>query len=69
MRVIAPSQRDKSFLAATGSQLGLFFSTADRTLWTGTSPLADPVAMFYAPKADGAFPRRGLRSGFRARHP
>jgi phosphate transport system permease protein len=55
VRVIAPSQRDKSFLAASGNQLGLFYSTADRTLWTGVSPLADPAAMFYAPKADGAF--------------
>lgn len=55
VRLIAPSQRDKSFLAASGSQLGLFFSTADRTLWTGTAPLAGSTAMFYAPKADGAF--------------
>ncbi len=55
VRGIAPSQRDKSFLAVSGHQLGLFYSTAGRTLWTGTSPLADATAMFYAPKADGAF--------------
>jgi phosphate transport system permease protein len=55
VRLIAPSQRDKSFLAASGNQLGLFYSTADRTLWTGASPLADSTAMFYSPKADGAF--------------
>ncbi|MFY9822552.1 MAG: ABC transporter permease subunit [Thermoanaerobaculia bacterium] len=55
VRVIAPSQRDKSFLAASGNQLGLFFSTVDRTLWTGASPLGGATAMFYAPKADGAF--------------
>jgi len=55
VRLIAPSQRDKSFLAASGNQLGLFYSTADRTLWTGASPLADLTAMFYSPKADGAF--------------
>jgi len=55
VRAITPSQRDKSFLAASGNQLGLFFSTADRTLWTGTSPLGGSTAMFYAPKADGAF--------------
>jgi phosphate transport system permease protein len=55
VRLIAPSQRDKSFLAASGNHLGLFFSTADRTLWTGPAPLADSTAMFYAPKADGAF--------------
>jgi phosphate transport system permease protein len=55
VRSIAPSQRDKSFLAASANQLGLFFSTADRTLWTGVAPLGDSTAMFYAPKADGAF--------------
>jgi phosphate transport system permease protein len=55
VRLIAPSQRDKSFLAASGNQLGLFFSTADRTLWTGSAPLSETTAMFYAPKADGAF--------------
>jgi phosphate transport system permease protein len=55
VRMIAPSQRDKSFLAASGNRLGLFFSTADRTLWTGTVPLGGSTAMFYAPKADGAF--------------
>ncbi|HSS76235.1 MAG TPA: ABC transporter permease subunit, partial [Thermoanaerobaculia bacterium] len=55
VRLIAPSQRDKSFLAASGSQLGLFYSTADRTLWTGAAPLGDLTAMFYSPKADGAF--------------
>ena len=55
VRGIAASQRDKSFLAVAGQQLGLFFSTADRTLWTGRAPLADASALFYAPKADGAF--------------
>ncbi|MBW8879091.1 MAG: ABC transporter permease subunit [Acidobacteria bacterium] len=55
VRVIAPSQRDKSFLAASGNHLGLFFSTADRTLWTGPAPVANLTAMFYSPKADGAF--------------
>jgi phosphate transport system permease protein len=63
VRLIAPSQRDKSFLAASGDQLGLFYSTADRTLWTGAAPVADPTAMFYSPKADGAFVAGGQTGG------
>jgi phosphate transport system permease protein len=54
VRLIAPSQRDRSFLALGGGRLGLYFSTADRTLWTGQAPLPDGSALFYAPKADGA---------------
>lgn len=54
VRLIAPSQRDRSFLALGGGRLGLYFSTADRTLWTGPAPLPDGSALFYAPKADGA---------------
>ncbi len=55
IRRIAPSQRDRSFLAAGARELGLYFSTADRTLWTGGSPVADVSALFYTPKADGAY--------------
>ena len=54
IRLIAPSQRDRSFLALGGGRLGLYFSTADRTLWTGDAPLPDGSALFYTPKADGA---------------
>ena len=55
VRLIAPSQRDRSFLAAGGDELGLYFSTADRILWTGNAPVADGTALFYTPKADGAY--------------
>ena len=55
IRLIAPSQRDKGFLASGGGRLGLYFSTADRTLWTGPTPVADETALFYTPKADGAY--------------
>lgn len=55
IRRIAPSQRDRSFLAAGDRRLGLYFSTADRTLWTGASPVAGVSALFYTPKADGAY--------------
>ncbi|HKI05581.1 MAG TPA: ABC transporter permease subunit [Thermoanaerobaculia bacterium] len=55
VRLIAPSQRDKGFLAVGGDQLGLFFSTSERTLWTGPAPVRNASALFYTPKADGAY--------------
>jgi phosphate transport system permease protein len=55
IRRIAPSQRDRSFLAVSGGRLGLYFSTADRTLWTGAATVRDATALFYTPKADGAY--------------
>jgi phosphate transport system permease protein len=54
IRRIAPSQRDRGFLAAGERELGLYFSTADRTLWTGAAPVRGATALFYTPKADGA---------------
>src|SRR3982751_63188 len=54
IRRIAPSQRDCSFLAAGEKELGLYFSTADRTLWRGAAPVRGTTALFYTPKADGA---------------
>ncbi len=54
IRRIAPSQRDRSFLAVGERELGLYFSTADRTLWTGAAPVRGATALFYTPKADGA---------------
>lgn len=55
IRAIAPSQRDKSFLAldAVGG-LGLYYSTSARTLWTGPSPLP-PEALALAPRGTAAF--------------
>ncbi len=61
IRRIAPSQRDRSFLAAGDRRLGLYFSTADRTLWTGESPVQDVSALFYTPKADGAYLAGGVQ--------
>jgi len=56
IRQIAPSLRNKGFLAAddTGT-LGLFYSTSERTLWQGQSPVASTEALYFAPRADGAF--------------
>jgi phosphate transport system permease protein len=52
---IAPSPRDKGFLAldAAGT-LGLHHSTSHRTLWLEPSPLPAATAIAFAPKADGA---------------
>ena len=55
VRLIAPSSRDKGFLAAGGGRLGLYFSTNDRTLWTGPVPVSEGTALTYTPKADGAY--------------
>ncbi len=53
IRAIAPSPRDKGFLAAdAGGHAGLYYSTSHRTLWTGVLPAQG--ALFYTPKADGA---------------
>src|SRR5687767_3978541 len=54
--LIAPSLRNKGFLAHDrAGNLGLYHSTSERTLWRGRSPLPGATAIFFAPKADGAF--------------
>ncbi len=55
IRLIAPSPRDKGFLVQDeGGELGLYYSTSHRTLWTGRSPVPDASSLFFSPKADGA---------------
>jgi phosphate transport system permease protein len=55
VRLIAPSQRDRSFLVASaGGALGLHHSTSGRTLWRDASPIGTASALVYAPKGDGA---------------
>jgi phosphate transport system permease protein len=61
VRRIAPSQRDKGFLAASGGRLGLYFSTSHRVLWEGRPPLEDATALLYAPKGDAAYLASGNR--------
>jgi phosphate transport system permease protein len=61
IRLLAPSPRDKSFLALGGGRLGLYFSTSEKTLWSGPAPLAAAEALAFAPKADGAFLAGGGR--------
>ncbi len=52
---IAPSQRDKGFLAqdAAGG-LGLYYSTSRRTLWTGTTPVPS-TALAFGPRGHAAY--------------
>jgi phosphate transport system permease protein len=54
VRLIAPSPRRKGFLALGDRQLGLYYSTSDRTLWTGPPPLQGARALVATPKDDGA---------------
>ncbi len=55
VRLLAPSGRDKGFLAWDDSGgLGLFHSTSGRTIWTGDAGAGKALALTFAPKADGA---------------
>jgi phosphate transport system permease protein len=55
VRHLAPSARDKGFLAAGDSgELALYYSTSRRRLWSGRAPSTGLTAVVYAPKADGA---------------
>jgi phosphate transport system permease protein len=54
VRALAPSARDKGFLAAADDTLGLYYSTSHRVLWTGPAPLPTG-AVALAPKATSAF--------------
>jgi phosphate transport system permease protein len=54
--LLAPSQRNRTFLAKDeAGDLGIYFSTSERVLWQGRSPIAGATAMTLSPKGDGAF--------------
>jgi len=54
--LIAPSQRNRTFIAKDeGGELGIYFSTSERTLWRGRSPVEGATALTLSPKGDGAF--------------
>ncbi|HEX4952393.1 MAG TPA: ABC transporter permease subunit [Thermoanaerobaculia bacterium] len=55
IELVAPSLRNKGFLAIGGGRVGLYHSTAHRVMWTGPPPFARPTALTLAPRADGAF--------------
>jgi len=51
---IAPSQRDKGFMAADAQGgLGLYYSTSHRVLWSGAAPFAGALAL--APRGTAAY--------------
>ena len=53
---IAPSRRNRTFLVEDASgDMALFYSTSERTLWKGRSPVAGATAAVISPKGDGAF--------------
>ncbi len=54
--LIAPSQRNRTFLAKDAAgELGIYFSTSERTLWRGRTPIEGATALTISPKGDGAF--------------
>ncbi len=56
IRALAPSLRDKGFLALDErGGLGLYYSTSERVLWEGSAPFADATAVVLLPKGDGAY--------------
>jgi phosphate transport system permease protein len=56
IRLIAPSQRNRTFIAKDeGGEIGIYFSTSERTLWRGRSPVEGASALTLSPKGDGAF--------------
>jgi len=51
--LLSPSLRNRSFLAQDErGNLGLYYSTSERVLWTGTSPVPRASALVFAPKGD-----------------
>jgi phosphate transport system permease protein len=55
VRTIAPSARDKGFLAqAADGTMGFYYSTSHRVLWTGPGPLLGS-ALAFAPKGAHAY--------------
>lgn len=63
--LIAASARNRTFFARdqTGG-LGLYFSTSERHLWEGSSPIADATAFVFSPKGDGAYLAGDRELGF-----
>jgi phosphate transport system permease protein len=56
VRLIAPSSRNRSFLAQDASgRLALYYATSGRQLWSGPSPAPDALGMAFSPRGDGAF--------------
>jgi len=73
VRALAPSPRGKGFLVLDGGGGGaLLYSTSERILWEGPSPVREATTIAYAPKADGAVlagPGRAGALAIEAPHP
>lgn len=62
---IEPSRRNRTFLVEDeGGGMALYFSTSERTLWSGRSPIAEATAAVISPKGDGAFLASSRELGF-----
>ena len=56
IRLLSPSKRRKSFWAQDeNGGLGFYYSTSERTLWKGPSPMPEATAIVFAPKEDAFF--------------
>lgn len=52
---VVSSRRNRTFLALDASGgLGLYYSTSERVLWRGRTPIEGPAAIAFAPKGDAA---------------
>ncbi|MDH3627567.1 MAG: ABC transporter permease subunit [Acidobacteriota bacterium] len=52
---LSPSPRDKGVLSVDASGgMALYYSTSNRLLWSGNSPVGASSVLYYAPKANGA---------------
>ncbi|HBZ68837.1 MAG TPA: ABC transporter permease [Deltaproteobacteria bacterium] len=71
--LLSPSGRNRSFFAQDAKgNLGLYYSTSERVLWTGASLAPDASALAFAPKGDavaGAGPGRLVLAAVHNPHP
>ncbi len=62
VRLIAPSSRNRSFLAQDESgRLGLYYATSGRELFERASPAPDAAGIAFSPRGDGAYFSDGER--------
>ncbi len=54
--LLAPSQRNRTFLVHDeAGGLGLYYSTSERVLWQGSSPVPRATSLAFSPKGDSGF--------------
>jgi phosphate transport system permease protein len=71
--LLSPSERNRSFFAQDArGNLGLYYSTSERVLWTGASLVPGASALAFAPKGDAvvsAGPERVTLAAVKNPHP